>query len=72
VFTADSYQSALASIKAKKFDILLVDLGLPDGDGADLILRVCRVYPHAESYVLSVTDDGALRACKQFCVTAVY
>lgn len=60
VFVADSYQSSLACMKAKRFDILLVDLGLPDGDGADLILRARRAYPHAESYVLSVTDDGAL------------
>lgn len=60
VFVADSCQSALACMKSKKFDVLFVDLGLPDGDGADLILKVCRSYPHVESYVLSVTDDGAL------------
>jgi|GEM_PF-1464721 len=60
VFVAESYQSALASMKSKKFDVLFVDLGLPDGDGADLILKACRSYPDAESYVLSITDDGAL------------
>lgn len=60
VFVAESYKTALVNMKTKKFDILLVDLGLPDGDGADLILRARRTHPDVASYVLSVTDDGAL------------
>jgi len=48
-------------------DIMLVDLGLPDGHGADLIRQLKSMYPSAEAMVVSVFAEeekvvGAIRA----------
>ena len=37
VETAASMAEGLAAAKAAKFDLVIVDLGLPDGDGCDLM-----------------------------------
>ena len=38
-------------------DVLLVDLGLPDGSGLDLIRHARRTHPHCEALVISVFGD---------------
>lgn len=38
-------------------DVLLADLGLPDGRGADLIYEVSRAHPHTQSMVITVFGD---------------
>jgi DNA-binding NarL/FixJ family response regulator len=38
-------------------DVLLTDLGLPDGSGIDLILETRRLHPHTRSMVISVFGD---------------
>jgi DNA-binding NarL/FixJ family response regulator len=38
-------------------DVLLVDLGLPDGSGLDLIRRARLTHPHCEALVISVLGD---------------
>jgi PAS domain S-box-containing protein len=40
-------------------DVALIDLGLPDGFGADLIEEVRKVNPRAESLILSASFDRA-------------
>jgi DNA-binding NarL/FixJ family response regulator len=51
-------------------DVLLVDLGLPDGDGIDLIREAQRVAPRTRSMVITVFADeqhviGAIKAGAQ-------
>jgi len=45
VVTADSMQRALASIDTSRFDLLISDIGLPDGSGWDLMSRVREKVP---------------------------
>lgn len=42
---------------APALDVLLVDLGLPDGSGLDVIRHACRVHPQCEPLVISMFGD---------------
>jgi two-component system OmpR family response regulator/two-component system response regulator QseB len=39
--------AAWAALSVEPFDVMLLDLGLPDGDGLDLLARLRRVAPNA-------------------------
>jgi CheY-like chemotaxis protein len=45
ISVADSRQSALEMIGAKKFDVVLSDIALPDGSGYDVISRAKQKQP---------------------------
>ncbi len=40
-------------------DVLLCDLGLPDGDGADVVRAARRLYPELDAMVVTVFGDEA-------------
>ena len=42
---------------AVKFDIALVDLGLPDGSGVDVVTKLRDVQPDSQSVVVTIHDD---------------
>lgn len=44
VAVADSYNSAMTTAHASRFDLVLCDIGLPDGDGCDLLRELRRLY----------------------------
>jgi DNA-binding NarL/FixJ family response regulator len=48
---------ALALVGAVKFDLALVDLGLPDGSGVDVVTKLRDVQPEAQSVVVTIHDD---------------
>ena len=50
---ADSVASALSLVRAHPFDLLLSDLGLPDGTGLELVKQV-----HAHRYVPAIALTG--------------
>jgi len=50
-----SYAEALANLEHKP-DIILVDIGLPDGNGIDLILQIKQ--QHSESSVMVISSFG--------------
>ncbi|MCB1705205.1 MAG: response regulator transcription factor [Halioglobus sp.] len=64
---ATSFAAARAQIESASWDLVLVDLGLPDGDGTDLIPLVKLRHPAAPCVVTTIFDDAdhlfpALRA----------
>lgn len=55
--TAGSLASARESIAATVPNVALIDIGLPDGSGIDLISELNRDHPQTMSIVTSVFDD---------------
>jgi DNA-binding NarL/FixJ family response regulator len=48
---------ALGLVSAIKFDLALVDLGLPDGSGVDVVAALREQQPEAQSVVVTIHDD---------------
>ena len=48
---------ALGLVSAIKFDLALVDLGLPDGSGIEVIGHALRLHPQCEVLVISIFGD---------------
>lgn len=48
---------ALALVAGVRFDLALIDLGLPDGSGVDVVARLREVQPEAQSVVVTIHDD---------------
>lgn len=54
---AATVQDALSLVAAIKFDLALVDLGLPDGSGVDVVAALRETQPEAQSVVVTIHDD---------------
>jgi len=48
---------ALALVSAVKFDLALIDLGLPDGSGVDVVAALRDAQPEVQSVVVTIHDD---------------
>lgn len=48
---------AIELVGAVKFDLALIDLGLPDGSGVDVVTRLRDVQPESQSVVVTIHDD---------------
>jgi DNA-binding NarL/FixJ family response regulator len=48
---------ALGLVSAIKFDLALVDLGLPDGSGVDVVASLREHQPETQSVVVTIHDD---------------
>jgi DNA-binding NarL/FixJ family response regulator len=48
---------AIELVQAVKFDLALIDLGLPDGSGVDVVTKLRDVQPEAQSVVVTIHDD---------------
>lgn len=54
---AANRREAQAIIDKEEFDVLLIDLGLPDGNGIELIRQVSQKKPEADIMVVTVFGD---------------
>jgi DNA-binding NarL/FixJ family response regulator len=57
--TAATWRDGLYAAKGRPFDIALIDVGLPDGDGVDLVARVKALQPDLTAIVATVMGDDA-------------
>jgi DNA-binding NarL/FixJ family response regulator len=57
VTEAARVHDALEIITAVKFDLALIDLGLPDGSGVDVVAALREQQPEAQSVVVTIHDD---------------
>ena len=57
VTTAARADEGLAQAAAKRFDLALVDLGLPDGNGIDIVRALRREQPDCMAVVVTIYDD---------------
>jgi DNA-binding NarL/FixJ family response regulator len=57
VYFADSVAGGLAALQKHHPKLLLVDLGLPDGEGTQLIAHAARMLPRPEVLVISSLGD---------------
>lgn len=48
---------AIALVGTVRFDLALVDLGLPDGSGVDVVTKLRDLQPEAQSVVVTIHDD---------------
>ena len=59
-----SVADALRIMEASRFDVLLTDLGLPDGSGLVVIRSCRRLMPHADILVITMSsEDEQILAC---------
>ena len=42
---ASSCEDGLRAFEARRFDLIILDIGLPDGDGCDLLAKLVRIHP---------------------------
>ncbi|MES2483879.1 MAG: response regulator transcription factor [Pseudomonadota bacterium] len=55
--TAGGVAQAIAAADARSFELALIDLGLPDGDGVDVIAHLHRHQPECALVVTTIYDD---------------
>ncbi|MHC4681944.1 MAG: response regulator, partial [Planctomycetota bacterium] len=55
--TAGTVAEGLARLKGHSFDLILLDLGLPDSDGLQTIDTVCQACPHIPIVVFTSYAD---------------
>ncbi len=60
VETAGSLEAALKMLQAKTFQLILLDLGLPDSQGLGTFEKIAAAHPEVACVILSGMDDEAL------------
>ena len=57
IFEAARIHDALELVKTVKINLALIDLGLPDGSGVDVVAALRETQPEAQSVVVTIHDD---------------
>ena len=65
IFVADNRQSALEMVQSQKFDVVLSDIGLPDGSGYEVISRAKQKHPVKGVALTGFGTDEDIRRGKE-------
>jgi CheY-like chemotaxis protein len=65
IFVADNSQSALEMVRSEKFDVVLSDIGLPDGSGYEVITQAKRKQPIKAVAITGFGTDEDVRRGKE-------
>ena len=60
VESCPTYAEGVALIKRRPFDVAVIDQGLPDGLGLDLLKEIIKIRPHTGLVMYTVRDDIGL------------
>ena len=70
VVNCPNYAEGLEMIKRRPFDVAIIDQGLPDGDGLDLMKQINTIRPFTGMIMYTVRDDyGLQNACRSMGAT---
>lgn len=64
VDVATNFNSALDRAREQRYDVLVCDIGLPDGDGCELFKKVTAMYPVRGIAVTGYDSDKDVETCK--------
>ena len=53
-------KDALGQLNNQRFTLALLDLGLPDGSGVDVVRALRERQPEVQSVIVTIHDDGAI------------
>lgn len=59
-FAASDCEGALAMLTESRFDVVLLEVNLPDSQGTETVKSVCRLAPDSSVLVLSATGNEAV------------
>src|SRR3954463_14200487 len=65
VRTADGVQTALAAASENQFDLLISDIGLPDGTGIELMRQIQSIRPMKGIALSGYNDSDDVREAKE-------
>jgi DNA-binding NarL/FixJ family response regulator len=57
IYESARVHDAMTLVATNKFELALVDLGLPDGTGVDVVTKLRDLQPEAQSVVVTIHDD---------------
>lgn len=65
VTVASGYGAALRSARALRFDLLIADLTLPDGDGCELLAEIRSLYPIKAVALTGQARQASILRCER-------
>jgi DNA-binding NarL/FixJ family response regulator len=57
IYEAARVHGALELVASTRFDLALIDLGLPDGSGVNVVAALREAHPQTQSVVVTIHDD---------------
>ena len=64
VAAVNGCEPALAAARSGRYDVLVCDVGLPDGDGCDLLAEVRKLYPAVRAVAVTGYDQDRQRCAE--------